>query len=327
MKTDVFGLPYKGSKNDIANWIIGNIPSANVFVDLFAGGCSVGHAAAKSGKYKNVIFNDLTDAPSLFVHALSGKPFKYDTWISRKMFNELKDKNTLVRLCWSFSNFQKHYMYSSDLEEYKKALWYAVVIGNDSLLKKYYREIPPCPFVDVDARNKFYRSFIKDFFVSRNIVIRKPTKTTDTLLVNKKIYDGRGERFEFTSLRNLYTLQSLDCINRVLSLKDEEITTKLFVSRSDYRNVKIPKNAVVYCDIPYKGATANYAPDFDYEEFFDWCCSQDAFVVVSEYAIDDDRFVCLNDVKKVCKMNPFKSTDTKEKLFVPKAQLERYIGK
>ena len=30
-----FGLPYKGSKNKIAPWIISNLPSADVFVDLF----------------------------------------------------------------------------------------------------------------------------------------------------------------------------------------------------------------------------------------------------------------------------------------------------
>ena len=33
-----YGLPYKGSKNGIADWIVDNLPSADVFVDLFFGG-------------------------------------------------------------------------------------------------------------------------------------------------------------------------------------------------------------------------------------------------------------------------------------------------
>lgn len=29
-----YGLPYKGSKNAIAKWIIGNLPKADTFVDF-----------------------------------------------------------------------------------------------------------------------------------------------------------------------------------------------------------------------------------------------------------------------------------------------------
>jgi site-specific DNA-adenine methylase len=36
-----YGLPYKGSKNGIAEWIIDNLPSAEWFVDLFCGGGAV----------------------------------------------------------------------------------------------------------------------------------------------------------------------------------------------------------------------------------------------------------------------------------------------
>lgn len=33
-----FGVPYQGSKSRIAQWVVGNLPSAPVLVDLFAGG-------------------------------------------------------------------------------------------------------------------------------------------------------------------------------------------------------------------------------------------------------------------------------------------------
>lgn len=33
-----YGLPYKGSKNQIAKWLIDQLPPAETFVDLFFGG-------------------------------------------------------------------------------------------------------------------------------------------------------------------------------------------------------------------------------------------------------------------------------------------------
>ena len=33
-----YGLPYKGSKNGIAKWIVDALPEADIFVDLFFGG-------------------------------------------------------------------------------------------------------------------------------------------------------------------------------------------------------------------------------------------------------------------------------------------------
>ena len=47
-----FGMPYMGSKSGIAEWVVSKLPSADVFVEPFAGGCAVTHAAILSGKYK-----------------------------------------------------------------------------------------------------------------------------------------------------------------------------------------------------------------------------------------------------------------------------------
>ena len=46
-----FGAPYMGSKNRMAKDIIELLPSGRRFVDLFAGGCAMTHAAILSGKY------------------------------------------------------------------------------------------------------------------------------------------------------------------------------------------------------------------------------------------------------------------------------------
>ena len=53
-----YGVPYQGSKNRIAKDIIELLPSGHRFVDLFAGGCAMTHAALTSGKYDCALTND-----------------------------------------------------------------------------------------------------------------------------------------------------------------------------------------------------------------------------------------------------------------------------
>ena len=50
-----FGVPYQGSKNQIARWVIDNLPEDEILVDLFAGGCAVTHAAMLSGKWDRIV--------------------------------------------------------------------------------------------------------------------------------------------------------------------------------------------------------------------------------------------------------------------------------
>ena len=95
-----YGLPYQGSKNTIAKWVVEHLPSAPVLVDLFAGGCAVTHAALVSGKFERVIANDLTDAPSVFMS-----------------FAECDDM--ALKLMYSFGNNCKSYLWSQELENVK----------------------------------------------------------------------------------------------------------------------------------------------------------------------------------------------------------------
>lgn len=62
---------------------------------------------------------------------------------------------------------------------------------------------------------------------------------------------------------------------------------------SDYRDITIPDGSVVYCDPPYRGATA-YKNGFDHDEFWDWVrvTSKENVVYISEYNAPDD-FECI----------------------------------
>lgn len=118
------GLCYQGSKAKLAEWIISLMPPATHFYDLFAGGGAVSHAALLSGKYENVHANDITDSVKLFEDALNGDLDKYEPerFRTREDFFAEKDTNPFVRITYSFSNNQANYLYSRELEPYKKAV-------------------------------------------------------------------------------------------------------------------------------------------------------------------------------------------------------------
>lgn len=56
-----YGVPYKGSKNQIAEWVYSHFPKRNNFYDLFAGGCAILQVALMRQEYKNYIANDIDD--------------------------------------------------------------------------------------------------------------------------------------------------------------------------------------------------------------------------------------------------------------------------
>lgn len=120
-----FGISYMGSKNQIVKALISQLPSAKYFIDLFAGGCAMTHGAMLSGKYERFIANDISDAPSLFQRAIKGEFRDEKRWISRDDFFALKDKEPYIRYCWSFGNKGEGYLYSKEIEPYKKAYHFA----------------------------------------------------------------------------------------------------------------------------------------------------------------------------------------------------------
>jgi site-specific DNA-adenine methylase len=140
-----YGVPYKGSKNSIAEWIVAELPRADTFVDLFMGGGAVTHAALLSGKYKNFIINDIDGRmPKLFLDCIDGKytPENHSEWISREEFFEKKDADAYIALIWSFGNNGKDYLYSKEIEPFKKAYHYAVFYGDYRLFEQQGINIP-----------------------------------------------------------------------------------------------------------------------------------------------------------------------------------------
>lgn len=131
-----YGIPYMGSKNRIAEWIIDNLPPAKHFYDLFGGGGAITHCALLSGKYKYVHYNELNPLiAKAFTMAVNGEFKNENRWISREDFFKLKDTDPYVSVCFSFGNNNKTYCYSREIESLKKALHYAICFNDFSLLK------------------------------------------------------------------------------------------------------------------------------------------------------------------------------------------------
>ena len=126
-----------GSKNKIAEWVVGHFPEKKHFYDLFAGGCAVTHCAMLKSKFNTYTINDISRMTEFFTDAISGKYADEKRWISREDFLRLKDNDEYVRICWSFGNKGTNYLYSKEIEPWKKALHHARVYGDFSLMEEF----------------------------------------------------------------------------------------------------------------------------------------------------------------------------------------------
>lgn len=164
-----YGIPYQGSKNAIAAHIVGEfLPPSACLVDIFAGGCAITHAALEAGWHK-VIANDISDAPELFAAAARGEYKNEKRWISREDFARLKNDDVYVRYCWSFGNNENTYMYSLEIEPWKKALHYARVLGDRSLLRDILQEDCDGSRAAILAKHEEYKDkYIKWWIAHQN---------------------------------------------------------------------------------------------------------------------------------------------------------------
>lgn len=299
-----FGVPYMGSKNLIAKRLVSQFPRAEYFVDLFAGGCAMTHAAFLSGKFNKFICNDLDfRGVELFKQAVSGKFKNENRWISRDDFYKLKDSDLYVRFCWSFGNDQKSYMYSKEIERQKRALHYAILFDDwvefYELFPDIYDEVAKEILFVTDVKTRYL--IIKHCFASQKMQSLKMFQSSESLQ-------------RLPSLEMLKRLQSLERLESLQSLERLQMLQSIETSKLDYRQVAIPNDSVVYADPPYKGKKS-YSVKFDSELFFDWCRNQNFPIYISEYDAPKD-FKEVFEINKINSLCATKNFTNKEKLFL-----------
>lgn len=116
-KGESFGLPYMGSKNELAKDIVSLIPPCSHFYDLFGGGGAITHCASLSGKWDTVHYNDFDSfTVKYFENALNGK---WDTnkVYTRNDFHKYKGTNPYVNYVWSFNSGGDSYFMGAKVEK------------------------------------------------------------------------------------------------------------------------------------------------------------------------------------------------------------------
>ena len=294
-----YGIPYMGSKSLICDKFCHLFPPAKNFYDLFGGGFSVSHwmTVNRPNDYERFHYNEIkSDIVELVKDSIDGK-FNYDVfkpkWISKEDFSKLKNICAYTRICWSFGNNQKYYLYG-DIEPYKKSLHMAVVFGEFDELAARVLGFSKWP-------EKVKSIYQRRIYLRRKIENYRLTTIPDFLL---KYLNSR--QFE-----QLQRLQHLEQLRQLQQLEQLESLEKLSFSSLDYRKVSIKENSIVYCDIPYKG-TADYIDLFNHKEFYDWAISRTFPVYISEYEISDHRFKLVYSVEKRSMLSSKKTNNIKQ---------------
>lgn len=87
-------------------------------------------------KFNHYVINDLNAGiTQLFLDAINNKYKDKKRWISREDFKRLKD-DPYILFVWSFGNKGTNYLFSQEVEEWKKALWFARKLNDNSLFKE-----------------------------------------------------------------------------------------------------------------------------------------------------------------------------------------------
>ena len=341
-----YGLPYKGSKNKLAERIVRLLPKRTHLIDLFCGGCAVSHAALLMGKYEHIHINDINwMCPTLFIDALNGKYNDENRWISREDFFRLKDTDPYVAVVWSFGNNLRDYLYSKEIEPLKKAIHYAMFFSDYSLGKELGHDLS---FIDpIQDLQKRYLA-VKHYFNRldhQQQSFEGGTQRMQSIEANERLNTFRNiipwKGCQIQSFKKkIAQATKRDGISRATQRRCIACNTEsgstvcpdirggqilpITSSVLDYEEVTIPEDSVIYCDIPYEDTNVyNKAEGFDYERFYQWCERQTQPVFISSYQMPEDRFDCIEEFTHRCTFAQKDNNLVTERIYVPKHQAER----
>lgn len=112
-----FGLPYMGSKNETAENIVSMLPRGRRLLDLFGGGASVTHAALVSGRFDQVVYNDVDPLIVNMINRLITEPLAPLRFVDRVEFKERYKVDPMVFFCWKFPGPRPEYIYGPGTEK------------------------------------------------------------------------------------------------------------------------------------------------------------------------------------------------------------------
>ena len=251
-----YGLPYKGSKNKLAERIVSLLPKRTHLIDLFCGGCAVSHAALLRNKYEHIHINDINwMCPTLFIDALNGKYQNETRWISREDFFRLKDTDPYVAVVWSFGNNLRDYLYSKEIEPLKKAIHYAIFFRDYTLGKDLGYDLSFIePISDIQRRYAAVKRYFSQFghfqqqsFENHQLQVEHVTRGAESsrlqsteayerLNTNLQSYGGANRISQIGNNRTTYKrpseLQHQECRSRVCGIQKKKSTGRTLQRRT-----------------------------------------------------------------------------------------------
>lgn len=106
------------------------------------------------------------------------------------------------------------------------------------------------------------------------------------------------------------------------AIRQSKLIKNVELIHSDYKDLKIKTNEIIYCDPPYRDTCGYDKINFNHVEFWDWCLwvsKKGNMIFISEYQAPD-AFVSIVEKQNVCSSLD-KNTGNKkaiEKLYIPK---------
>lgn len=227
-----YGMPYKGSKSQIAHFILSNIPPAKHFYDLFGGGGSVSHLAALLGKWQYIHYNEADPLVCSGFQKFVRGDFLYERrWIDRDEFYAKRNTDPYVSLVFSFGNNQRSYLYCREFEYWKRALHYALVLFD-------FRPLEDMGIFITRAEKQCLDPF-EDEYRELYISWLERTRPHGTY------------RYDYEKIRNCAGFNACETWRRIKRLRHHDPLSEIIVTNLDYRDVQIEQDSVIYCDPPY----------------------------------------------------------------------------
>ena len=275
-----YGLPYKGSKNAIAQKIVDALPSGESFCDACCGGGAILMASALSGKYARVTGYDINEAIVGLIRAtmidFGTIDYEHDlSSVDRKAFFEARDRSAgicdwLVRYCYSFGTDGHTFLWSDETHEGFRLL-------EDALRGK-----------TLDARVH---------------AIQELSKCNDALALMSRVEP-------FVRLRRIKKVEQ--------AVRDRKTTTRIDAGVKSMFDVDYDQFDVVYFDPPYKNTGGYFKAKLDYrkfEELISGLRDKGKRVFVSEYSQPTDGFTCVAEFSKLVLINKTGNTAGVERLY------------
>lgn len=271
MARNNLGLPYKGSKNTIANQIVAQFPRAHSFLDACCGGGAVLEAAYLSGKFDRVEGIDIDEGIITLLNAVFrdfGKiDYEHKQLVTAERYKEaVQNRATLEdavdRFIASFGFNGYDYQWGEKRRHLKYLVHQAMTLPT------------------LDERRTAFHGFIRDLIKSGKI-------------------DGSRWSIELSEIKNLgHTEQAtnlcrLQKVEQVMSVASQSLQTELVISKKSMFDIDYEPYDVIYFDPPYADTKGYDKAKFDFERFhalIDGLVDSGKAVFVSEYKRPTSKF-------------------------------------